>query len=56
MAQHEPEAALAFCFGNFPQLVRNLHPLMQTTNLTALRSSTGRPVEVPALNDVRRNG
>jgi hypothetical protein len=51
VAQHEPAAALAFCFGNFPQLVRNLHALMQTANLTTLRTGSGRPVEVPALND-----
>src|SRR6516225_8460682 len=27
VAAHEPAVALAFCAGNFPQLVRNLHPL-----------------------------
>src|SRR5258708_3582785 len=34
---HEPEAALAFAGGNFPQLVRNLLPLYQTKDLTSLR-------------------
>ncbi len=49
VASHEPVAALAFCAGNFPQLVRNLHPLLQTTDLTQLRGAPGRPVEAPAL-------
>jgi hypothetical protein len=40
---HEPEMALAFAAGNYPQLVRNLVPLWKTDNLTDLR---------PSLNDV----
>src|SRR5262245_21262874 len=36
VAQQEPAVALAFCLGNFPQLVRNLHPLL-TREPAALR-------------------
>jgi tetratricopeptide (TPR) repeat protein len=36
VAQQEPAVALAFCLGNFPQLVRNLHPLL-TQEPAALR-------------------
>src|SRR2546426_728267 len=28
VAAHEPEVSVAFCLGSFPQLVRNLHPLL----------------------------
>jgi len=38
---------LAFCVGNFPQLVRNLHPLLSGGDLTVLRHSSSRPVSVP---------
>jgi hypothetical protein len=38
----EPAVALAFCVGNFPQLVRNLQPLLGGADLTALRADTGR--------------
>jgi tetratricopeptide (TPR) repeat protein len=50
VATHEPVFDLAFCVGNFPQLVRNLHPLLQARNLAELRSKAViRPVFVPAL-------
>src|SRR5947207_978075 len=29
VAAHEPMVALAFCLGNFPQLVRNFHLILQ---------------------------
>jgi hypothetical protein len=48
---HEPAAALAFCLGNFPQLVRNLQPLWQAADLAALRPAGGRPVPAPTLRD-----
>src|SRR5262245_56372378 len=48
VAAHEPEVSVAFCLGNFPQLVRNLHPLL-TGGLSAVRENVGRPVSVPAL-------
>jgi hypothetical protein len=50
VAAHEPEVSVAFCLGNFPQLVRNLHPLL-TGGLTAVRMNVGRPVSVPALSE-----
>lgn len=50
VSAHEPEVSVAFCLGNFPQLVRNLHPLL-TGGLTTARVPTGRPVAVPALQE-----
>jgi tetratricopeptide (TPR) repeat protein len=47
VASHEPAIALAFCLGNFPQLVRNLHPLLGGGDLTALRQAPSRPLTVP---------
>ncbi len=49
VAMHEPEVALAFCLGNFPQLMRNFQPLLQRANLGKMRPSTARPAAVPAL-------
>lgn len=49
VAGHEPVVALALCAGNFPQLVRNFHQLVQSANLTALRPSAGRPTPAPQL-------
>jgi len=37
VSAQEPMASVAFCFGNFPQLVRNLQPLMETGELSALQ-------------------
>lgn len=52
VATHEPATALAFCFGNFPQLVRNLQPLLHATSPAKLRPTTvTRPAAVPALLD-----
>ncbi|HYV38507.1 MAG TPA: hypothetical protein VE988_22675 [Gemmataceae bacterium] len=48
---HEPETALPFCVGNFPQLVRNFQALMQTKNIADLRPSAGRPVHAPAMTE-----
>ena len=50
-AGQEPAISLAFCIGNFPQMVRNLHPLLAGGDLTALRPSTAtRPASAsPAL-------
>lgn len=45
VAGHEPEMALAFALGNFPQMVRDLHGLVQAKDLTALHPSAGRPTE-----------
>ena len=49
VASREPAVALAFCAGNFPQLVRNLQPLLQAAELTALRSPSERPLPVASL-------
>jgi hypothetical protein len=43
VAGQEPAVSLAFCIGNFPQMVRNLHPLLAGGDLTALRPATLRP-------------
>ncbi len=50
VAAHEPEFALAFCLGNFPQLVRNLQPLLQAADLSELRpTASATPANVPGL-------
>jgi tetratricopeptide (TPR) repeat protein len=54
VAAHEPAAALAFSIGNFPQLVRNLHLLMQQADLSSLRPAGGRPVASPGLTEWAR--
>jgi hypothetical protein len=51
VVSHEPESALAFAAGNFPQLVRNLLPLYQTKDLTSLRPVATSSVPTPALVD-----
>jgi len=38
VAAQEPAVALTFSLGNFPQMVRNLHPLLAGGDLTALRA------------------
>lgn len=47
VAAQEPAFALAFCIGNFPQMVRNVQPLLGGGDLTVLRQSSNRPVAVP---------
>jgi tetratricopeptide (TPR) repeat protein len=50
VANQEPEAAVPFCFGNFPQLVRNLQALLRARDLAALRPATARePLPVPGV-------
>ncbi len=50
VSSHEPAFDLAFCLGNFPQLVRNLQPLLQAQDLAELRKlRTTQPTEVPEL-------
>lgn len=51
VAAHEPEVALAFCLGNFPQLMRHFHLLLHKANLQEMQPSGGRPVDSPALLD-----
>lgn len=53
VATQEPAIDLAFCIGNFPQLVRDLQPFLNGGALTAPRSRAelgdkgGRPISVP---------
>jgi hypothetical protein len=51
VASQEPAVAVALALGNFPQLVRNVQPLLTGVDLTRLRESLGRPAELPALLD-----
>jgi hypothetical protein len=51
VAAHEPAAGVAFSLGNFPQLVRDLHMLVQPARLRGLRPAASRPATVPALLD-----
>ncbi|HTU18272.1 MAG TPA: hypothetical protein VMG10_09465 [Gemmataceae bacterium] len=46
VAAQEPAIALAFCFGNFPQMVRNVRLLLAGGDLTVLRPSAGRPASI----------
>jgi hypothetical protein len=48
VSAHEPAIAVAFCIDNFPQLVRNLHPLLRGGDLALLCPSAGRPIPAPA--------
>jgi tetratricopeptide (TPR) repeat protein len=49
VCDQEPAVALAFCLGNFPQLVRNLHPLLNGSDLAALRVAPARPLTASSL-------
>jgi len=51
VAGHEPVLALAMSAGNFPQLVRNFHMILQTTELTKLKPQPGRATLAPELAD-----
>jgi hypothetical protein len=51
VAGHEPVVALPFCFGNYPQLVRDLQPLLHPTNLAAPRGPSQRPVPAQGLQE-----
>jgi hypothetical protein len=47
VASHDPETALPFCLGNFPQMVRDLHPFWQAKGgLVAGRRSPHRNADV----------
>ena len=49
VAGQEPAVALAFCLGNYPQMVRNLHPLLAGGDLAALRAVPARAPAAAAL-------
>ena len=55
VAAQEPAVALAFSLGNYPQLVRNLHPLLAGGNPAALRAGPTRGAAAPALVEWARN-
>jgi tetratricopeptide (TPR) repeat protein len=46
VAAQEPAIALAFCLGNFPQMVRDLQPLLTGSDGTVLRRAPIRPVAI----------
>jgi tetratricopeptide (TPR) repeat protein len=50
----ESAVALAFCVGNFPQMVRNLHPLLAGGDLTKLRAAPTRATTAPPVNEWTR--
>ena len=43
VAGHESIVAIAFCAGNFPQLMRNFHAILAQPNLAEFRPTVGRP-------------
>lgn len=49
VAAHEPAMAVACSAANFPQLVRDLHPLLNVQDGTTPRPAVTRPVAVPGL-------
>jgi tetratricopeptide (TPR) repeat protein len=49
VAAREPAVALPFCLGNFPQMVRNLHPLLTNGDLTALSATESRAASTPGV-------
>jgi tetratricopeptide (TPR) repeat protein len=51
VAAHEPAVALAFCVGNYPQLLRNLHLILHRTKLTDLQPRETQAVVVAELTN-----
>lgn len=49
VTQAEPRVAIAFCVGNYPQLVRDFHALLGQADLTSLRPTTGAALSIPSL-------
>src|SRR5260370_37918411 len=45
----QPATSIAFCVGNFPQLVRNLHALIHTTDWRAAQNPHGSQIAIPGL-------
>ena len=48
VAQQEPAVAIAFCLGNYPQIVRHIHPLLSGEPV-ALRQETSQATPAPEL-------
>jgi hypothetical protein len=51
VAAQEPVVAVPFCLGNFPQLVRNLHPFLAGEDLQALGAGPTAPLPAATLLD-----
>jgi hypothetical protein len=51
IANRDPEVAIPFCLGNYPQLMRNFHAILHHGKLGELRPQAGRPILAPALTD-----
>ncbi len=49
VASQEPALSVAFCLGNFPQLIRSLQPLLQASSLQPAIVSNARPFDSPQL-------
>jgi len=49
VAAQEPAIAVAFCLGNFPQMVRSLQSLLHPSKLEAAMVTNSRPFESPGL-------
>jgi hypothetical protein len=55
VAAQEPALDLTFSLGNFPQLVRHLHPLMAGGDLSGLRAAGGRASAPAAVVEWAKN-
>ncbi len=51
VSSQEPAVALAFCVGNYPQLMRDWHLLLDEGNLYKLLPAGGDPISLPALKE-----
>lgn len=47
----DSSVAVPFCLGNFPQMVRDVTPLLAGVSATELRLSAGRPIEVVGVSE-----
>lgn len=56
VSSHESIVAIAFCVGNFPQLVRNFHQVLTQPNLSEIQPDAGRPVAVDLSSYVAEAG
>jgi hypothetical protein len=54
VAGQEPVVALAFCIGNYPQLMRDLHLILHKANPRDLVPIPGRPLALPGVDDWAR--
>jgi hypothetical protein len=51
VANHESMVAIAYCIGNFPQLMRDFHTVLTEPNLAKMRPEGGRPASAPELTE-----